>query len=209
MGSSTCIISRSCTVSATICPFIRITHFTASNPSFFHTLTVCSGDLKPGNIFLVPATDPRHPDGSIDLWLCDACRARGSANPISLRVRIGDFGLVTALARDDENENPHAGSSSSGPVGTELYRPPGTAVVVNASPALDLFAAGIMTFELLLPFGTRMERHETLHKLKLGHFPGGFEERIGDERMRSCVQAMLGPEHESIEDIRQRLLDML
>lgn len=115
-------------------------------------------------------------------------------------MRIGDFGLVTALARDDAEV---AGSS---PVGTELYRP-GT-VVGNASPALDIFALGIIAFELLWPFGTRMERHTTLHALKQGRFPASFDERVGGGRMRACIQAMLDPKHESVEEIRQRLLDM-
>lgn len=116
-------------------------------------------------------------------------------------MRIGDFGLVTALARDD------AEVPGSSPMGTELYRP-GT-VVGNASPFLDIFALGVIAFELLWPFGTRMERHTVLHALKQGRFPPGFNEKIGDERMRLCIQAMLDPQHESIEEIRRCLNEML
>jgi serine/threonine protein kinase len=82
---------------------------------------------------------------------------------MSLKVRIGDFGLVTALAtsvaRDDgkpvdEAADEACKSSSLPPVGTELYTPL-DCVRGNASPALDIYAAGIVAVELLWPFGTR------------------------------------------------------
>lgn len=72
---------------------------------------------------------------------------------ISLKVRIGDFGLVTALATAGDQPC-HDSEASKSPVGTELYNPP-DGLRGNASPALDIYAAGIVAIELLCPFGTR------------------------------------------------------
>lgn len=73
---------------------------------------------------------------------------------ISLKVRIGDFGLVTALATTSDEASCHDPEVGRSPVGTELYNPP-DGVRGNASPALDIYAAGIVAVELLCPFGTR------------------------------------------------------
>lgn len=56
-----------------------------------------------------------------------------------------------------------------------------------------------------------MERHETLHALKQGAFPTNFSDRIGDPsgKMEACVREMLMPDHPSIEELKQRLCDML
>lgn len=86
--------------------------------------------------------------------LCDDCDKHGNADPISLKVRIGDFGLVTALATACDESSCDGPESSKSPVGTELYNPP-DGVRGTASPALDIYAAGIVAVELLCPFGTR------------------------------------------------------
>lgn len=135
-------------------PSIRILLAILDGVAYLHHHQIVHRDLKPGNIFLAPNTDPRHPDGSVDLFLCDGCRGSGQASPISLRVRIGDFGLVTALAKDGDGVDVNGSDSSKSPVGTELYRPADEGRG-NASPALDVFAAGVVAVELLWPFGTR------------------------------------------------------
>jgi len=58
---------------------------------------------------------------------------------------------------------------------------------------------------------TGMERHETLHSLKSGHFPPNFDERIGDPdgAFKGCVREMLRPDHPPIEELRQRLAAIL
>lgn len=136
-------------------PSVRILLAILDGVAYLHQNKIVHRDLKPGNIFLAPSTSSRLPDGSVDLSLCDACSGQGSADPISLRVRIGDFGLVTALATAGEEEAAFPSlSPSKPPVGTELYNPP-DGVRGNASPALDLYAAGVIAVELLWPFGTR------------------------------------------------------
>jgi translation initiation factor 2-alpha kinase 3 len=144
-------------------PSIRILLAILDGIAYLHQNQIVHRDLKPGNIFMAPGTNSRLADGSVDLSLCHACSEKGAAGPMSLKVRIGDFGLVTALAtsvaRDDgkpvdEAADEACKSSSLPPVGTELYSPL-DGVRGNASPALDIYAAGIVAVELLWPFGTR------------------------------------------------------
>jgi translation initiation factor 2-alpha kinase 3 len=207
-------------------PSIRILLAIIDGIAYLHQNQIVHRDLKPGNIFLAPGSNPRVADGSVDLSLCDDC---DKADPVSLKVRIGDFGLVTALATAEHAASCEGPESCKPPVGTELYRPP-DGVRGTASPALDIYAAGIVAVELLCPFGTRespfgvkrfdgvmlipftgMERHETLHSLKCGRFPAGFSERIGDAggALERCVREMLRPDHPPIEELRRRLLAIL
>lgn len=144
-------------------PSIRILLAILDGIAYLHQNQIVHRDLKPGNIFMAPGTSSRLADGSVDLSTCYACSDKGTAGPMSLKVRIGDFGLVTALAtavaKDEANPNKEEGdeerkSSSLPPVGTELYSPL-DGVRGNASPALDIYAAGIVAVELLWPFSTR------------------------------------------------------
>jgi translation initiation factor 2-alpha kinase 3 len=144
-------------------PSIRILLAILDGIAYLHQNQIVHRDLKPGNIFMAPGTSSRLADGSVDLSQCHTCSEKGAAGPMSLKVRIGDFGLVTALAtsvaRDDgkpvdEAADEACKSSSLPPVGTELYSPLDD-VRGNASPALDIYAAGIVAVELLWPFGTR------------------------------------------------------
>jgi translation initiation factor 2-alpha kinase 3 len=144
-------------------PSIRILLAILDGIAYLHQNQIVHRDLKPGNIFMAPGTSSRLADGSVDLSTCHACSDKGTAGPMSLKVRIGDFGLVTALAtavaEDEANPSKEEGdedrkSSSLPPVGTELYSPL-DGVRGNASPALDIYAAGIVAVELLWPFSTR------------------------------------------------------
>jgi translation initiation factor 2-alpha kinase 3 len=76
-------------------------------------------------------------------------------------------------------------------VGTELYRPlddpAPDAHPPPVGPSTDLFALGIIAFELLYPFSTQMERRTTLMNLRQGKFPDGFPELA-----REVIGEMLG-----------------
>lgn len=166
---------------------------------YLHKEGIVHRDLKPGNVFLAvrPGTDS--PPGAIDLSGCDQCDKVAKARPFNMDVCIGDFGLVSAIARA-QDKPPDAPCRI---VGTEIYRP--EVVTRDNHPCLDVYALGIIAFELLWKFGTRMERHETLHKLKKGEFPQGFDEAVhctGSERfIKSMVLA--SEEHcPSWEDLR-------
>ncbi|KAF2723871.1 kinase-like protein [Polychaeton citri CBS 116435] len=185
-------------------PSVRIMLAILDGVEYLHSEGVVHRDLKPGNIFLGPNQNPRNTRGSVDLMLCDDCREQGAANPISLNVRIGDFGLVTEIA------NPEAGDSTStyDAVGTEVYRPQKALSASIGMEKLDTFALGIVLFELIWKFETRMERLETLRALKQGQFPTDFFTSGKVDVIASCIMDMIlmrTGDSATINGIRHRL----
>jgi translation initiation factor 2-alpha kinase 3 len=132
-----------------------------SGVQYLHSKGVVHRDLKPANIFLALSDDRYPPAGSVDLSSCDTCPAKKC---LHVTPRIGDFGLVAAV-----------GDSGARPVGTELYRPPNGGKI---DEKLDVFALGVVAFEMLNYFGTKMERIDALNKLRRGEIGGDFGEGI-------------------------------
>ncbi|KAI5291322.1 hypothetical protein KEM52_000207 [Ascosphaera acerosa] len=144
---------------------------------YLHSIGMVHRDLKPANIFLSHST-------ASDAILCPRCQrsAKPAASPYNT-PRIGDFGLVAEITQDSASRS--VSGSEAGrddrrryhrPVGTEFYRPP--IVPSDARPgrpggdingaideSLDAFALGVIFFELLYRFGTRMERMFVLSNL--------------------------------------------
>lgn len=107
--------------------------------------------------------------------------------------------------------DPEGGDSRSEAVGTEVYRPL-TAQPPNRS--LDIYALGIVAFELVWKFDTRMERVRTIQRLKQGEFPHDFCARLGGkqaEPLQDCIKRMLLHEGDSIstDELKERLSTML
>ncbi|CAG2183661.1 unnamed protein product, partial [Oppiella nova] len=86
-------------------------------------------------------------------------------------IKIGDFGLVTATAVEEESHTPSAhnstddincfilnrsSSSHTNRVGTQLYMSPEQIQNHPYSHKVDIFSMGIILFELLVPFKTEM-----------------------------------------------------
>lgn len=121
---------------------------------------------------------------------------------------VGDFGLVTELARDSD-----AHELATPAVGTAVYRPTETQSPV--SPRLDVYALGVIACELLHKFSTESERRVTLHKLRDGEFPRPFASCAGGQagQVEECVAAMLSHESPeempSIADLKRRLSGVL
>ncbi|KAF2495843.1 kinase-like protein [Lophium mytilinum] len=152
--------------------------------SYLHSQNVVHRDLKPANILLSVSPNKRI-SGSIDITSCHQC-SHGVESPhcVYINPRIGDFGLVGAL-EDAINvgQTPKA-------VGTEFYRPTQTGPM---SEKIDVFALGVILFELLREFPTRMERIVTLQDLKVGRMPKDFVERVG-EGVAGLVDKMVDAE---------------
>jgi serine/threonine protein kinase len=136
---------------------------------YLHDCGVVHRDLKPSNVFLTINTS-RTP-ACIDLTRCKDCDSESRVKGF-LSTCIGDFGLVTEIARGPSpspSSAEHNATAPSKAVGTALYRPP-TCATTASSEKLDVYALGIMLVELLIPFETKMERQTTLHDVRIGKF---------------------------------------
>jgi translation initiation factor 2-alpha kinase 3 len=156
-----------------------------SGVEYLHAQGVVHRDLKPANVFLSLSSARHPPYGSVDISTCKRCPKREC---LHITPRIGDFGLVAAL-----DDSCLGMGTASKPVGTEFYRS-------KVSEKLDVFALGIVAFEMLEAFGTRMERVAALADLRRGIFPDEFSRRIedvGDE-----VQCLLSNMVHADEDQR-------
>ncbi|KAM5227990.1 eukaryotic translation initiation factor 2-alpha kinase 3 [Ctenodactylus gundi] len=134
---------------------------------FLHSKGLMHRDLKPSNIFFT---------------MDDV-------------VKVGDFGLVTAMDQDEEEQmvlTPMpAYATHTGQVGTKLYMSPEQIQGNNYSHKVDIFSLGLILFELLYPFSTQMERVRTLSDVRNLKFPPLFTQKYPREYM--MVQDMLSP----------------
>ncbi|XP_065071715.1 eukaryotic translation initiation factor 2-alpha kinase 3-like [Rhopilema esculentum] len=123
---------------------------------YCHRQGMMHRDLKPSNIFFAK-------DGSI---------------------KIGDFGLVTAITRPSEGKGvgqPAIDENHTGNVGTQLYMSPEQIKGDSYNHKVDIYALGLILFELLVPFSTQMERIKSLFEVKQHTLPNRFEEKYSTE----------------------------
>ncbi|XP_036867963.2 eukaryotic translation initiation factor 2-alpha kinase 3 isoform X2 [Manis javanica] len=134
---------------------------------FLHNKGLMHRDLKPSNIFFT---------------MDDV-------------VKVGDFGLVTAMDQDEEEPmvlTPMpAYARHTGQVGTKLYMSPEQILGNNYSHKVDIFSLGLILFELLYPFGTQMERVRILTDVRNLKFPPLFTQKYPHEYV--MVRDMLSP----------------
>ncbi|XP_072912721.1 interferon-induced, double-stranded RNA-activated protein kinase-like isoform X2 [Hemitrygon akajei] len=89
-----------------------------------------------------------------------------------LEAKIGDFGLVRA--NDQSSHTKH--------VGTPYYMSPEQLRGDDYNHKVDIFALGLIFFELLWMYqGSASEKHENWKKIRKGTFPDGFAERYTNE----------------------------
>jgi translation initiation factor 2-alpha kinase 3 len=90
-------------------------------------------------------------------------------------VKIGDFGLVSAFGEDKIEKIDQAGNNELG--GTILYMSPEQINRQSYTEKVDIYAIGIILFELLFPFSTQMERIRALTNVRLetSIFPIDFQ----------------------------------
>jgi translation initiation factor 2-alpha kinase 3 len=151
------------------CISLEVLNNIISGVNYLHAQGVVHRDLKPANVFLSLSTARDPPYGSVDMSSCKPCPKRDC---LHVTPRIGDFGLVAALS-----DSCTMSDTFNKPVGTEFYRPLAS---TGISEKLDVFALGVVTFEMLQKFDTRMERIAALTELRRGLFPDGFAQGFGD-----------------------------
>ncbi|MBN3289920.1 E2AK3 kinase, partial [Polypterus senegalus] len=135
---------------------------------FLHSKGLMHRDLKPSNIFFT---------------MDDV-------------VKVGDFGLVTAMDQEDDEEAAvltpmplYARHTTQ--VGTKLYMSPEQLSGNLYSHKVDIYSLGLILFELLCPFNTQMERVRTLMDVRNLIFPSEFSQKYKQEH--DMVQKMLSP----------------
>ncbi|XP_075712413.1 eukaryotic translation initiation factor 2-alpha kinase 3 isoform X1 [Rhinoderma darwinii] len=134
---------------------------------FLHSKGLMHRDLKPSNIFFT----------------------------IDDVVKVGDFGLVTEMDQEDDEETVltpmPAYARHTGQVGTKLYMSPEQMYGQSYSHKVDVFSLGLILFELLYPFSTIMERVQILTDLRDLKFPSLFTRQYPQEQ--TMVRHMLSP----------------
>ncbi|XP_056282591.1 eukaryotic translation initiation factor 2-alpha kinase 3 [Pseudoliparis swirei] len=134
---------------------------------FLHSKGLMHRDLKPSNIFFT---------------MDDV-------------VKVGDFGLVTAMEQEEDDDEPSALTPAplltrhTGQVGTKLYMSPEQLSGNSYSHKVDIYSLGLILFELLYPFRTQMERVRTLTEVRALRFPELFSKNNVQEL--SMVRSML------------------
>uniref|UniRef100_A0A3Q3XLX9 Eukaryotic translation initiation factor 2-alpha kinase 3 n=1 Tax=Mola mola TaxID=94237 RepID=A0A3Q3XLX9_MOLML len=136
---------------------------------FLHSKGLMHRDLKPSNIFFT---------------MDDV-------------VKVGDFGLVTAMDQEEEEEEDQPSALTPAPlltwhtgqVGTKLYMSPEQLSGNSYSHKVDIYSLGLILFELLYPFSTQMERVRTLTEVRALHIPEVFSQNNVQEL--SMVRSML------------------
>jgi serine/threonine protein kinase len=124
---------------------------------FIHSKNLMHRDLKPSNIFfsISPTESER-------------------------KIKIGDFGLVTT---SQGSFGEAASPKSQYIVGTSFYVSPEQKIPYGEE--VDIYALGIIYFEMNCPFGTESERNKVLGALRSkGSFPPAFEVNLP---LEACI----------------------
>ncbi|KAL4916551.1 kinase-like domain-containing protein [Aspergillus aurantiobrunneus] len=198
---------------------------------YLHSKGIIHRDLKPANIFLSCAEDRKFKE-------CQLCIARSGACSKFCHPRIGDFGLVADISHlNDCSPGTPVGSNNISKlnrvVGTEFYCPPAPRsnelseeaagpsnegyFDYSIDESLDVYALGVILFEVVYRIGTKMERQMVLTGLTRGMqrptpdgpvrerpvFPADFEQKVdrgsvvlpsGDtiaKALKTCIGGML------------------
>jgi hypothetical protein len=140
--------------------------------AYVHGAGVIHGDLKPGNVLL---------------------RSPGE-------VVLADFGGARLLAAARGGLGGSRPEDALGPQGTPLYLAPEQFHGAPASAATDLFAAGVILWEVASGQPAR-RRHELLQSPELlpAHLPGEALDLAGPRgpRLRAVIEALAAPRAES------------
>lgn len=194
---------------------------------YLHSKGIIHRDLKPANIFLSSVEDRNFKE-------CLSCLENSGTCSKFSHPRIGDFGLVADISHLNYSSPDSPVDANTIPklnrvVGTEFYCPPFFSNGLSHADAveqfnysvdesLDVYALGVIFFELVYRITTKMERQMVLNALTRGIerfepgseptrerpvFPDDFEKKVhcggvklptGEtvaESLETCIRGML------------------
>ncbi|XP_053969793.1 eukaryotic translation initiation factor 2-alpha kinase [Anastrepha ludens] len=133
------------------------------------------------------------------------------------QIKIGDFGLVTDMS-DIPNMVTKCGDKTGLPscgrhtqqVGTHLYMSPEQLRGQHYDFKVDIYSLGLIFFELLVFFGTEMERIKTLRNLRDGNYPLEFPQNFPKEHeLLKLMLSKLPAERPTTPELKLKLIDIL
>ncbi|KAL4948571.1 kinase-like domain-containing protein [Aspergillus filifer] len=164
-------------------PSINLLLSIISGVDYLHSKGIIHRDLKPANIFLSCSEDRHFKE-------CAPCMSQSGACSKFLHPRIGDFGLVADISHLNEcspgttpTSTPNSIPKLNRVVGTEFYCPPFPRSTgqgphstteqkqyfdYTIDESLDVYALGVILFELIYRINTKMERQMVLTALTRG-----------------------------------------
>ncbi|CAG9535257.1 unnamed protein product [Cercopithifilaria johnstoni] len=171
--------------------------------TYLHCKKIIHRDIKPSNIFL-----------------------RNESSSSIPSVLLGDFGLAclhqTKVFHNTTVAENEITTHSRG-VGTSVYAAPEQQNSTIYDNAVDVYSAGIVFFELCIPFHTQMERLEAIEKLKNGKLSKEFKTSFPDEAKlikKMCkkipekrlhafeIVTKLGRIGENVESLKDRIKEL-
>lgn len=184
-----------------LAPSLRLLLGIICGLQYLHRTGIVHRDIKPANI-LITESPFQYAVGFYDVGSCHSCPER---RPHFLNPRIADFGLVADIKRSTDLDSPLPYKAA----GTELYRPPAS-FVESTNEKLDVFALGILLFELLWRFGTKAERAMVLSGLHRGEVPPSFPVSIDvhcgngvGENVVQCIRGMVDKDAKARWDLER------
>lgn len=200
-----------------------------SGVEYLHSQNIVHRDLKPANIFLSLPQNSKTDT-------CIPCYSEPNSPSQFCHPRIGDFGLVADISHlntpaSEGTVTPfHRTPKIQRVVGTEFYRPPastdnsdtpGYFDEYKIDEKLDVFALGVILFELVYQLNTKMERQLVLNQLTRSiSFPDDFASKVDHgetkldigvivaDSLMTCIKGMLCPQslHRwSCQDVKDQL----
>ncbi|XP_058650853.1 interferon-induced, double-stranded RNA-activated protein kinase [Onychostoma macrolepis] len=118
------------------------------------------------------------------------------------KIKVGDFGLVTAA----ENENDEQLLERTKRTGTRIYMSPEQATQTSYDRKVDIYALGLIYFELIWNLFTSHEKKKIWEDIRSRDFPPQFSKKFNFEH--KLIDRMLSPSPEERPDASELIREL-
>ena len=188
-------------------PALKIMLGVIDGVEYIHSKGIVHRDLKPGNIFLaLPESGAKAQ--------CPSCAKKDLETWSHPIPRIGDFGLVAEISHQPDTTEATSTAIVPRRVGTGFYRPHAFKTI---DESLDVFALGVVLFELVYKFKTMFQRADVLSDLTCTpsprnksptepEFPKDFGPAMTNCVLKTCGRDTPGDEVQVIVEMTKVLI---